>query len=393
MKSDREGFLYPIVDVTTCIDCGICEKVCPMINKRESYKIRSAYGVKNEDENVRIQSSSGGFFSLLADYILLNGGVVFGSKFDENWNVVLDWTESAEEISKYRGSKYVQSRTIGSYKATSKFLKAGRLVLYSGTPCQIAGLKNYLNKDYENLITLDFICHGVPSPGVWQKYLKEIKENAFSTSVVDNKNTILSQSLKTVPVITKINFREKERFGWEKYGFVVYALPAFKDKKNIVLLSDMHKNNPYMKGFLANINIRPSCSNCPAKSGKSQSDICMADFWGAKEVVKEFYQSNGVSLVFAHTDKGNKLINRLKGAKISVSTEDVYLTNISYFHNTNLHSKRDDFFTKWRVEPIVPLMNKLSKPSIKDKLIVDIRLILMKLGLNYKLNKLLKRIK
>lgn len=168
---DKEGFLYPQVDVTRCIDCGKCEKVCPELVEAGEGKATGVYAAKNPDDEVRRASSSGGIFTLLAKYVLAENGVVFGARFDKDWNVVHDYTESKEGLGAFRGSKYVQSRTGETFKQAERFLKAGRKVLFSGTPCQIMGLKRYLRREYDNLLTVDFVCHGVPSPLVWRKYI------------------------------------------------------------------------------------------------------------------------------------------------------------------------------------------------------------------------------
>ena len=173
MKEDKEGFLYPNVDENVCIDCHICEKVCPVLNQNMERMPLNVYVGKNPNEEIRIKSSSGGLFTMLAEQVIDDIGVVFGATFNEKWTVVHDYVETKEGLAKFRGSKYVQSNIGNSFKKAMDFLNEGRKVLFSGTPCQIAGLKNYLRKDYDNLITVDFICHGVPSPGVFRTYLQE----------------------------------------------------------------------------------------------------------------------------------------------------------------------------------------------------------------------------
>lgn len=163
LKEDKEGFLYPVVNQTLCIACGKCEKVCPELHPFDAVQPLMVYAAKHPDESVRAESSSGGIFTLLADAVIDDGGVVFGARFDTDWSVVHDFTETHEGLQAFRGSKYLQSRIGNTYQLAEKFLKAGRKVLFSGTPCQIAGLKRYLHKDYENLLAIDFVCHGVPS--------------------------------------------------------------------------------------------------------------------------------------------------------------------------------------------------------------------------------------
>ena len=391
MRVDDEGFFYPVIDYAICVDCGLCEKVCPVINKREALLVREAYAIKNPSKFIQQQSSSGGFFSLVSEYVLQNKGVVFGARFDKDWGVRMDYVEERNDLSKFRGSKYVQCRNEETFAKAREFLKNGKLVLYTGTPCQIAALKNFLGRDYTNLITIDFICHGVPSPGVWQKYLSEQKNKLSLQSIANEKDTFLSSSLKERLEITGINFREKAGFGWEKFGFIIRGMSVSKMDQNQILFSEMHSHNPFMKGFLSNITIRPSCSLCPAKGGRSQSDISMADFWGIKEIDRRFYDPNGVSLVFVHTEKGDSIMKKLVCEKKSVTPDDIVFTNISYMHSSPLHPKRIAFFSRWKSESVVKLLEEFAKPSLLDKLKFIIRMILIKLNLNYKLNKLLKK--
>ena len=189
MKEDEEGFLYPVADKDVCIDCNLCEQVCPVLRQREEREPLDVYAAFNKNEEVRMQSSSGGVFTALAESIIKEGGVVFGARFNEDWEVVHDYVETVEGLSAFRGSKYVQSRIGCTFSQAEQFLKQGRKVLFSGTPCQIAGLKLFLRKEYENLLSVDFICHGVPSPGVWRQYLNE-----FIALMGNKKNSVFSPS-------------------------------------------------------------------------------------------------------------------------------------------------------------------------------------------------------
>lgn len=392
MYQDEEGFFYPKVDSSTCINCGLCEKVCPKQgDDREKLDIIAAYGIKNKDSSIVSQSSSGGFFSLLSEYVLSKGGIVFGARFDEQWNVIMDSTASIGNLFLFRGSKYVQCNTNNCFKKVRKALNNDLLVLFSGTSCQVLALTKFLRKPYDNLITLDFICHGVPSPLIWNKYLQEEMDHLSVQNVV-GKNPVLSYSPSKMPMITDINFREKENYSWERYGFVVRGMSIPTDK-NTVLLSYMKDDCPYMKGFLANITIRPSCGCCPAKDGYSLSDITMGDFWGAKEVNKHFYSDKGISLVLAHTAKGNKYIELLDCDRIPVSVDDVYLTNISYSHSAVLHPMRNSFFAALNTSPIIENLNKYARKSLKERMYYSLRSMLAHSGLNHKLNKLLRRIR
>ena len=213
MIEDGEGFLYPQIDNSKCIQCGVCEKVCAVLHKERSRIPISIYVAKNANENIRMESSSGGIFTLIAEHILSEGGVVFGAKFNERWEVIHDYTETVKGLAEFRGSKYVQSSIGNTFQQVKLFLKAGRKVLFTGTPCQIIGLKKYLRKEYENLLTIDFICHGVPSPKVWRTYLEESLSNKR-----DSKYYPFFESEKNS--INKIEFRSKLT-GWKNYSFVL----------------------------------------------------------------------------------------------------------------------------------------------------------------------------
>ena len=230
---DSEGFRYPLVDETKCIHCGLCEKVCSVLNTDEAREPLSSYAAINENESERLNSSSGGMFIILAKHTIAQGGVVFGAKFDEQWNVVHAYSENEVGLSAFMGSKYVQSRIGETYTQAKEFLNVGRQVLFSGTPCQIAGLRKYLRKDYDNLITVDVICHGVPSPMVWQEYLREIKESA-------------RKGENTVSLSPNHSFSERDTLSGRED--VRIESIAFRDKKlgwkNSVSLSPLPRPRP-----------------------------------------------------------------------------------------------------------------------------------------------------
>ena len=339
MHADEQGFLYPIVDKDLCSNCRLCETVCPVINHCDSRKPIKVYAAKNNNEEIRLKSSSGGIFTLLAEAIINEGGVVFGARFDNDWNVIHDYTETQEGIEAFRGSKYVQSIIGNSYKIAKQFLKQGRKVLFSGTPCQIAGLKKYLRKHYDNLLTIDVVCHGVPSPLVWQRYLEELKES-LRTKCVAGKNTV-SSSLNDLPVITGISFRDKTN-GWKKFGFRVQYNAAISGENSV---SEPHytfiepfDKNPFMQGFLANLYLRPSCYKCPSKSGKSESDITIADFWGIQNYYPEYDDNLGTSLILINTSNGLHIYESLNKDSFSVTYEHGFRGNPS-IENSVLENK------------------------------------------------------
>lgn len=283
MSEDKEGFLYPVVDSVKCIDCGLCEKVCPVLHPLKNEAEPLVYAAINNDESIRMQSSSGGIFTLLAESVIDRGGVVFGVCFDRDWNVVHDYTETKEGLAKFRGSKYVQSNLGNSFSLVKTFLNSGREVLFSGTPCQVAGLKNYLRKSYSNLLTVDLVCHGVPSPDVWRKYLQETICRVFG---IRNKNNAVNPG----DYITDISFRAKD-IGWKKFSFKI----KYKDGRTEMM---PFYENPYMNTFLLDISLRPSCYSCPAKLHNVQSDMTLADFWGVNNINPFIDDDKGCGLIY-----------------------------------------------------------------------------------------------
>ncbi len=284
MQPDHEGFLCPAIDHTLCVDCGMCKNICPVLNEYKGNSKGKAYVCINGDENVRLQSSSGGVFSLIAEYILSLDGVVFGAAFDEDLSVHHIEVTDVDSLEKLRGSKYLQSRIEDTYKSAKAYLENGKPVLFSGTPCQISGLKAYLRKDYENLYIQDIICHGAPSPVVWQKYLRFREERAVASA-------------------RKASFRHK-KYGWKRYSVKL----DFTDSTEYM---QIHHDDLYMKSFLSDLCLRPSCYKCHSKSVERESDITLADFWGIEKVCPEFFDDKGASLVLVNSSKGRRLFDKV----------------------------------------------------------------------------------
>lgn len=344
-EEDKEGFMYPVVDKDKCVDCHLCEKVCPVLNKADAKEPIEIFAAFNKDESIRLKSSSGGIFTILAEEVIRQGGVVFGARFDENWEVCHDYTVTVEGLEFFRGSKYVQSRIENSYRRAKEFLNKGQKVLFSGSPCQIAGLHRYLGKQYDNLLAVDFICHGVPSPKVWRKYLEEIIKNAYKGTAGKN---IVSQSLKVMPEITGINFRDK-RAGWKKYSFTVtLAEVTDEGKQNLVSRSLIFSQDPYMKAFLSDLILRPSCYQCPAKRGRSESDITIADWWGVKEYPdkEKIDDDKGLCIVLLNSEKGQQYFNKFDVAKKTITWDEATPQNGGFKETLAVHTKRKYFFNK-----------------------------------------------
>ncbi len=353
MREDREGFLQPKIDAKLCIECHRCEKVCPILNPvaiPNDFETK-AYAAINKDDEVRAQSSSGGVFFPLAQWIIEQGGVVFGARWNDKWEVVHDYAEDLAGVKAFMRSKYVQSVVGDTLKQAKSFLEAGRWVLYSGTPCQIGGLKSYLGKEYDKLITVDLICYGVPSPGVWRSYLKDYF----------GKDKILD-----------INFRDKSE-GW--LGFQT----AIKTTASKVCEGQME--NPYFRGFLTNVYLRKSCYNCQFKYIHRIADITLADYWGVDKMCSEMHDNKGTSLVFAHTNRGNQHLYRFASA-LKMQEQDIN-KSIVYNHMIDqsvlLTSKRNRFFLYFNLLPFHKLNFALNKDWCYKRCINKIRKLFSKI--------------
>lgn len=319
-NEDQEGFHYPKVDESFCVDCGACEKVCPILTPNKSHRPQKQYAVINPDESIREKSSSGGIFTMLAESVIREGGIVFGVRFDENWQAVFDHTESINGLAVFRGSKYVQARVGSSFKEARDFLKQGRKVLFSGTPCQVAALRHFLHREYDNLLLVDFICHGVPSPKVWRLYLEEVTQNA-------------------VRAIRDVQFRNKKQ-GWKRFNFDM----TYNKNGQYFNISSWHRDNPYMRIFLNDVILRPSCYVCKTKDGRSGSDLTIADFWGIDQLNPDWDDNRGTSLVLVQTNKGANFFSALNLKTWEAEYNDIVHFNRAVAFSAKEHPKRGWFF-------------------------------------------------
>lgn len=354
MLEDDEGFKYPSINLANCIDCGICEKMCQAVNPIISDTISKAYGCYNKDNQVRIKSSSGGIFTLIATKILEQGGVVFGAAFDENWNVQHICVNKVEDLYLLRGSKYVQSVIGDTYIKTKKYLEEKRKVLFTGTPCQIDGLYHFLKKEYSNLYTQDIICHGVPSPKVWSIY----------------KEVVLEENKKP----TNIEFRNKDN-GWENYNM-------FIDCENQKYIKN-HKDDIFMKAFLNNLCLRPSCYSCNSKSKKRNSDITLADFWYVKKHVPELFDDKGVSLILVNSKKGEEIFSNIEKNIVykKVNFDEVINDSFSAYKSAPFNKHRNLFMKKVNISNFEAIVNTYSKQSLKLKIKILFAKLLNKIGI------------
>lgn len=344
MRPNDEGFLYPVINKADCVNCGLCGKICSVNTagndetfSEKEFSVRPAFACIALDEKVRAESSSGGMFSMFAEKIISTGGVVFGAEFAEDFSVRLGWIETVGGLARLRGSKYVQARTENSFAECRSFLEEGRKVLFTGTPCQIAGLKSFLRKDYANLITADFICHGVPSPALWQKYVNEKSAN--------NRK------------ITKINFRDKSD-GWKNYSFAVnYADGSFHKQ--------IFRDNKYMRLFLKDNALRESCYQCPFRDDNRKSDMTLADFWGVENILPEFFDDKGTSLVIIQSEKGQELFDSCRSAFRSAPTDfrAAVKRNPAYFENKKKSRKRNLFYKNFDRHGIDRLYRRFGRDS------------------------------
>lgn len=288
IKEKWLGFSYPEIEQDKCINCGLCEKKCP-VNNIKPLTVKECYVGYNK-KDIRLKSSSGGIFSELAEYVLSQNGIVFGAVFDKEWNVIITYTD--KDITPMLGSKYVQADVKNTYIECKDFLDQGKIVLYSGSPCQIYGLKGFLKKDYDNLITMDIFCHGVPSPKVWQNYIKSLGKE-----------------------IESINFRDKRK-SWENFNLTI----KFKDGTE---LSESKSYNEFMKLFLQNKILRKSCYDCKLRCN-SIADISIGDAWGQKTQLND---NKGLSDIVINTEKGKLVFDNLDITKSKITYNSVLQTN------------------------------------------------------------------
>lgn len=317
MTPDEEGFLYPVVDENKCIECHKCENVCPVINKIEiknDYEI--CYAAYNKSEESREKSSSGGMFIAIARKIFQKNGVVYGAAFDEDFQVKHSSARNEDELDRLLGSKYVQSRMEDIYYDVRNNLQVGAPVLFMGTACQIAGLKSFLGKDYDNLICVDFICLGVPSPRIWGEYLDTFFER---------------------DAIRYINFKDKS-LGWH-----TFSLKIEQDDK--IFLKN-GRETYFFNGYFNGLYSRPSCSDCVFKKMNRVSDMTISDCWGYYKIAPEMDDNKGLSSVIIHNDKGMKVFKSIMPDLVYKKSDIRYVKkyNSNYCISKEIGDNRKEFW-------------------------------------------------
>ena len=346
MEIDEEGFKYPVVNPDNCLNCGACEKVCPVINtpSRDANNPVEAWVARNKDKEILNASSSGGFYSVIADKFLDENGYICGAAYTEDFEVKHLIFDSKDKIEVFRGSKYVQSDIIGVFGKIKTLLDNGNRVCFSGTACQVAGLKNYLKKDYQHLFLIDLVCHGVPSPSLWKEYKKNISEKYQSK-------------------ICKINFRAKT-LGYQTPVMQI----SFENGKTYEATGRV---DIMLKAFFSHMSLRPSCFDCPCKGIERCSDITLFDCWNSKELIG-IDDNLGQTAVLVQTDKGRKFIETLDEDCLleKVALEQIIPSNGGgmIVKSAKYTPKRKEFYLNIKIYGLQQCARMILGITLKDKI-------------------------
>lgn len=354
---DHEGFWYPKVNESECIDCKLCEEVCPILNKYrnvvERYRKPVVYAAYHKDEAIRLDSTSGGAFSAFATHIFDNGGYVGGAIYEENHLVSHVVTNDKERLPELRSSKYLQSDVTSIYKPIKQKLKQGEKVLVCGTPCQISALYNYLGRDDENLITCDFICRGVNSPKVFLKYMDMLERQHKAKAI-------------------HLKFKNKT-FGWHRFSMKV-------DFSNGRSYCKDRYHDAFFVGYLQVGNFaRPSCYACQFKGASRIADITLADFWGIENIDRSMDQDKGTSLVMLNSPKADEFFKDVSSELIfkRYSYEQAGIANASLYQPlTASREDRESFFEALDKYPFEKVSKDFFPLSTLDR--INKKIIVMK---------------
>lgn len=322
-----EGFRYPQIDAARCVGCKACERVCPVLHPAEVAPNPLCYAARTQDESVRMASSSGGLFTEFAKVILAAGGVVFGCRLNEDLVAEHVQVDSLEGLAALRGSKYVQSDLKETFREAKALLQSGREVLFSGTPCQIAGLNGFLKKAYPNLLTVSVICFGAPSPAVFEKIKAEVEARSGKK-------------------VSQIFFRRKKD-SWRR------SLLEWRFADAEIKQEDLYQN-PYINVFLDRLALRPSCYQCCAKAGRSRADVTLGDFWGIETVCPELDDDKGISAVILHTPRAKEIWSCISSALLmqEVTFEELTRGNPFFLRSVDRPSARERFMASFRSSPL-----------------------------------------
>lgn len=358
LKEDAYGFVYPDIDNKKCINCGLCGQVCNYHKKEECINKQETYVAAAMQDRVLEKAASGGVFSVLAENLLKDNSVVFGcamKKSEKELSAVHIKAENRNELIKLQGSKYFQSDIGMTYSQAKEELDKGKKVLFSGTPCQIAGLKGFLQRDYDNLITIDLICHGVPSRRMFSDYIKLLEK-------------------KYKAEISEVVFRDKKK-GWSLDGRISFADIKGKTRNKVFSSRESSFYTFFQKGVI----YRENCYTCPYAGGKRAADITIGDYWGINKEHPEllhvnggkFREDKGISCVILHSEKGKDFFERYsEGLQWSQSSfEKAARGNMQLREPTEYDPLRDEILEKYR-EMGYEAVEKYFKKIYRSKLIV-----------------------
>lgn len=348
MQGDKYGFYKPQINQKKCINCGLCEKTCPLDNYKSKNDEPKAYALINKDETTRLKCASGGAFAAFAKLVLEQNGIVYGVVWNDDIVAIHSRAKNIEQLEKMYSSKYVQANTLDTFKQAKKDLEDGTFVLYSGTPCQIAGLESYLKKDYENLITIDLVCHGVPSPLILEKYKQEFLKNKPDEKIIN------------------INFRSKKR-GWGSF----YTLIIETNKKEYCI--DGSKSS-YLKAF-GNLSLNTSCLDCQFNKIPRITDITIGDFWGVNEFDKSLNDKKGTSIILINNDRGQNLLNKIK---TNCKLQEVPL-NVVTKRNPNIYSSSKAHKNREKFLEYVCIKNNTLNSGVKKYLKIPFHIVIYRL--------------
>lgn len=368
MVEDREGFLYPTVHQSMCVKCGLCEKVCPLQNKKpESAFEQRAFIVQHKDEVVLKESTAGGAFSAIARYLLKKGGIVFGVAMESDYSVHHICIKDEKDLYKFRNSKYVQSNPEKTFSEVKEYLNDGKLVCYSGTPCQIEGLKNFLKKDYEHLILVDVVCRAVPSPGIWKKYIDNF--------VIKNGKQ------------KSIRFRDKT-LGYQYSTMEMIGEDGRVHRGGI-------ESQQWLRMFFSGMIIRPSCTNCQFREPNRRSDFTIWDCFVIHDIEKSFNEDCGTTRLLIQSPKGERIFSSIKdeiGYKeidVDIAIKDV----VEMRQSPQFNVKREAFYDDCQKLEFQDVLDKYFPIGIKQRLKRFVRVCLNKIGSDKSLKRMIRKIK
>ncbi len=358
MRPDEEGFIYPYIDREKCIECGLCDKVCPILNPiRVGEGTTKGYIVRNKDLNIVRDSTSGGAFSVFANEIFARSGVVYGAGYDDDMNVVCKKATDMDEAAQMRGSKFVQSDLKSAYSEIRDLLNDKIPVMFTGTPCQVAGLLSFLGSAPDHLICVDFVCRGVPSPKLWRNYT-DMMQSRYRAKIVEAKfkNKTYGYHATTM----KVTFANGKT--WYGSGRV----------------------DPMMKAFVSEMASRPSCGECRFKGIRRPGDITMFDCYEFAAITGKCDDDLGYTSLFVHSKKGRELFEAVKDRLVSmeVSVDDLVTENgVMVCNSAKPSAKRSEFFKAANEMPIDEAMNKVSPITRKDYMLERLKRVFYRLGL------------